>query len=161
MGMMYPEPDDLLPCLRDSAQGDPGAPTDVYRRLKFLALFLCGTERTGSGEIAGRVTSVLWLDERGEPRSLPVGKEGVVIGRDPACDLVLAGPRISRRHCVVRLRTEAIGGASGTEIEDLSSANGTAVNGKKLAAGARSLRDGDVIEVGGVALAVIIGEGCV
>jgi pSer/pThr/pTyr-binding forkhead associated (FHA) protein len=45
------------------------------------------------------------------------------------------------------------------EIEDLGSSNGTIVNGAKLAAGARSLGDGDVIEVGGVALAVVLGRG--
>jgi hypothetical protein len=162
------ELDDLLPGLRDSARGDPRAPQDVYRRLKFLARVLHGVEgkAAASGAVGASGAMLLWLDERGETRSLPVTAEGVVIGREPACDVVLAGPRVSRRHCVVRLRTGAegdrAGGAAGralrAEIEDLGSSNGTIVNGVTLAAGARSLGDGDVIEVGGVALAVVLGR---
>jgi hypothetical protein len=166
--MMFADIEERLPNLRDSARGDPRAPQDVYRRLKFLARVLHGVEgkAAASGAVGASGAMLLWLDERGETRSLPVTAEGVVIGREPACDVVLAGPRVSRRHCVVR-RAEGVegdgaGGAAGravrVEIADLGSSNGTIVNGAKLAAGARSLGDGDVIEVGGVALAVVLGR---
>ena len=143
--------EDLLPGLRDSARGEPRAPQAVYQRLKFLARVL------QAGAIGdGRGALLLWLDHRGEVRSQPISGTGVIIGREPASDVVLAEPRVSRRHCVVRLRTDAKGGATGAEIEDLGSANGTVVNGAPLSEGARGLHDGDVIEVGGVALAVVI-----
>jgi serine protease Do len=69
----------------------------------------------------------------------------LVIGRQDA-DLVLDDDRVSRRHAVVR----AVRG--GLEIEDLHSANGTAVNGMAIG-GPRRLRKGDVIQIGGVRLA--------
>jgi pSer/pThr/pTyr-binding forkhead associated (FHA) protein len=57
---------------------------------------------------------------------------------------VLASPRVSRRHCVVRAR----GGKS--EIEDLGSANASFMNGVR---GQRlPLHDGDMVEVAGCAL---------
>jgi predicted component of type VI protein secretion system len=58
---------------------------------------------------------------------------------------------VSRRHCLVRAVL------CGGEIVD--SANGTLVNGAPLKAGTLVLRDGDVIEVGGVPLAVVLGRG--
>jgi serine protease Do len=68
----------------------------------------------------------------------------LVIGRYQA-NIVLDDQRISRRHAVVR----PIEG--GMEIEDLGSANGTCVNGVAIH-GARRLRQGDVVQVGRIAL---------
>ena len=62
--------------------------------------------------------------------------EPIVLGRDPACDLVLGHPSISRRHAVISL----CGGAF--EIED-SSTNGIQVNGKRVER--CRLSDGDEI----------------
>lgn len=49
-----------------------------------------------------------------------------VLGRDPACEVVLADSRVSRRHA--RLLIEA----GGSRLEDLGSKNGIAVDGKLL-----------------------------
>ena len=77
---------------------------------------------------------------------------GAVIGREAGGDVVLANRRVSRRHCAVRWTA---GDVRALEVEDLGSSNGTCVNGVPLPArGRRTLRDGDVIEIGGVALAV-------
>jgi serine protease Do len=72
--------------------------------------------------------------------------EELYIGRENA-DVVLDDDRVSRRHAVVR----AVDG--GLEIEDLHSANGTSVNGVAIS-GPKRLRKGDVIQIGGVRLAV-------
>src|SRR5258708_28007952 len=64
------------------------------------------------------------------------------IGRDPACDLVLEDPRVSKRQA--RLRWTGAGWA----LEDLGSKNGTLVNGQ-VPSGAE-LQDGDSISLGGL-----------
>lgn len=66
----------------------------------------------------------------------------VLIGRDPRCQIVLDSQNyggVSRQH--VRLSPSPYS-PSGWEICDLSSANGTYVNGQRLQ-GSRFLRDGD------------------
>lgn len=45
----------------------------------------------------------------------------VVIGRDPACDYVLDGAKISGRHCEMRFFVDSV------EVRDLGSSNGTFV----------------------------------
>jgi hypothetical protein len=68
--------------------------------------------------------------------------ETLVVGRDPACGLVVEDPRVSKRHARLRW-TEA-----GWALEDLGSKNGTTVNGKK--AQGSELRDGDTLSLGGL-----------
>lgn len=74
----------------------------------------------------------------------------MIIGRDIACRLHIADPKISRKHA--RL-TYANYGAHGEEpailLEDLGSTNGTFVNGARLEGQVR-LRDRDKITVGSV-----------
>lgn len=52
---------------------------------------------------------------------LAVDREPRSVGRDPACDLTLVDPRLSRRHLEVRSRRGVV------EVRDLGSANGTRV----------------------------------
>jgi ABC-type multidrug transport system ATPase subunit len=69
----------------------------------------------------------------------------LVIGRDPACDLVLDGdPLVSRRHAAIDV--SASSGAA--VLRDLASFNGTHLNGVRLR-GHAVLRKGDSIGVGG------------
>jgi len=59
------------------------------------------------------------------------------VGRDPACDLVLDDDRVSRRHTALRWRPPD------WVLVDLGSKNGTAVEGRPLAAGAEERIVGD------------------
>jgi diguanylate cyclase (GGDEF)-like protein len=69
----------------------------------------------------------------------------VTIGRSAGADLVLEHASISRLHAeVAHHRTR------GVEVRDLGSKNGTSVNGRPVVI--RSLRAGDLVEVGAVAL---------
>lgn len=67
-------------------------------------------------------------------------KDVFVIGRSPDCDLPLDDTVSSRRHCQLRAW------AGSHLLEDLSSKNGTFVNGERITS--RQLADGDLISVG-------------
>ena len=64
----------------------------------------------------------------------------LLLGRDETCDVVVGGPETSRRHARVAWR------AGSWVLADLSSANGTEVNGREVSE--TILRDGDVIALG-------------
>ena len=75
----------------------------------------------------------------------------VVIGRSSEANVVIDDVSVSRRHATLVLLEDAL------QLEDHGSANGTTVDGVRLAAGASvSLRAGALIELGTV-LVVIIG----
>ncbi|KAG8901787.1 hypothetical protein FRB99_005104 [Tulasnella sp. 403] len=68
-------------------------------------------------------------------------------GRNPSNTIVVAAPKISGRHCEVRLVTEP-DGSSSVNLTDLSS-NGTYVNGLKVGRGRHQrLTHGDEISLG-------------
>jgi len=97
--------------------------------------------------------AIVWRIEGGSAGFVQVGPAGVTVGRDAACDIVLGGPAVSQRQCAVRPapdHPEAI------EVEDFGSICHTRVNGAVLPSRVRRrLADGDVIDVGGVALVVV------
>jgi hypothetical protein len=67
-------------------------------------------------------------------------RDGLVLGRVAACDVVVNDPKASRRHA--RLVVEA----GVVEIEDMNSSNGTLLNGKSV--DRRLIRDGDEVRIG-------------
>jgi ABC-type multidrug transport system ATPase subunit len=73
------------------------------------------------------------------------GGETTLLGRDPACDVVLDLPMISAKHARLRRRDGLL------TLEDLSSTNGTFVNGERLV-GRREVAVGDVIGLGSYTL---------
>ncbi len=83
--------------------------------------------------------------ERGDPLSLPAGP--AVVGRDPACDLRIDDPDVSRRHARVEVRDD------GVLVEDLGSKNGTTVDGEPVE-GAVLARPGATVSFGGPAYRV-------
>src|SRR5262249_17951319 len=70
----------------------------------------------------------------------------LTVGRE-ASDLALDDRQASRRHAIVRALED------GLEVTDLGSANGTFVNGKRIAETLR-LEDGDVVRVGQTSLLI-------
>ena len=65
----------------------------------------------------------------------------LVVGRGEECDIRLDGLLISNRHAAVALT------ASGLQLEDLNSTNGTYVNGQRIT-GRTSIKPQDVIQIG-------------
>ena len=86
--------------------------------------------------------------ESGERRGdeFEVGQKALVIGRDQACDLVIPDPEVSRRHAVLR---RVSGGY--IEIENLSQANGTFVDGERIQA-SKELAGDEQIRIGSTVL---------
>jgi len=73
--------------------------------------------------------------------SLPLGRQGVLIGRGPECTLVLDDEFASSRHARIFPRAE------GWFVEDQGSRNGTQVGGVKIT-GAVPVEIGSVIRIG-------------
>jgi len=76
----------------------------------------------------------------GEPLEIAIPPVGVVVGADPAADVPLSDPAVSRRHCTI-VPTEA-----GFEVADLGSKNGTFLDGIRLTAA--TVPVGAVLRVG-------------
>jgi pSer/pThr/pTyr-binding forkhead associated (FHA) protein len=74
------------------------------------------------------------------PQVFKLVKDVVILGRSRECDLPVEDNVSSRKHCQLRVW-------AGTYLlEDLSSKNGTYVNGEKV--GSTMLKEGDLISVG-------------
>jgi pSer/pThr/pTyr-binding forkhead associated (FHA) protein len=63
----------------------------------------------------------------------------VVVGRHRRCDVRVASPRVSRRHCCLALDRD------GVLVRDLGSTNGTRINGRRVEEGV--LRPGDELSI--------------
>jgi pSer/pThr/pTyr-binding forkhead associated (FHA) protein len=74
----------------------------------------------------------------GEP-DIPVGREPIIVGRHPHCDVRLNSPRVSRRHCCLSEVDSEV------TVRDLASTNGTSINGRRVEAG--RLRPGDELSI--------------
>ncbi|GAB7051273.1 protein kinase domain-containing protein [Catenuloplanes indicus] len=70
----------------------------------------------------------------------------MLIGRGPECDLVVADPQVSHRHCRLTIRPPRV------TVRDLASRNGTRVNGAIITK--RDLRDGDLVRLGNTIIRV-------
>lgn len=87
---------------------------------------------------------------RGASVEAPLGLDPLVIGTGKDCDLVVADPRVSRRHAELRLTEE------GVLLKDLGSKNGTFVGSLRLL---EALVDPDAkVQIGGAKLRVIAGK---
>jgi DNA-binding NtrC family response regulator len=70
----------------------------------------------------------------------------LVIGTSPECDIAVADPRVSRRHCEIAVTAEGI------VIRDLASKNGTFAG--KIALREALLAPGEAVTIGGTTLVV-------
>ena len=84
----------------------------------------------------------LTIGERVEKRFV-VSPTGLRIGRAAPADVILADSRVSRAHCLVELMDNEL------RVSDLSSTNGTFVDGERIA-GSGALPVGSVLKVGNV-----------
>lgn len=86
----------------------------------------------------------------GEP--VHVTKDVTLVGRKPGlCDMVIKQNSVSKIHCLL-VKTDGL-----LFVRDLSSTNGTRVNGQRVTRGA--LLPGDELSFGGVKFRVYLGPG--
>lgn len=111
-------------------------PDELQKRLVIVAALL----RDAPPEPGPRL---LWRDPQGITRSRTISRD-LLIGRDPACDIALATPMVSRRHCRLLCR------AGHVLLLDLGSTHGTRING--VIEKQSVLADGDIIQAGETAL---------
>jgi hypothetical protein len=114
-----------------------------------LVAVLAARPRVRTAAEIGRVTPMrveLDVRERGARRSYQ-GRPPFELGRDTGSDVVLRDPEVSRRHA----RFESQEGV--VYIEDLTSSNGTFLNGRRVTE-AIEVREGDEIDVGTTRLIV-------
>lgn len=76
-----------------------------------------------------------------EVKVIPLDQPTFILGNSPSVDIVLDNPYISRRHAQIVLEN------GGFHIQDLSSKNGTGINGKPVESEGRCLQNGDRIEL--------------
>jgi len=102
-------------------------------------------------ELAGPVpsgASVRVMQGFFEGLELPVDRDWMVIGRGRGADLLITEPTISRAHAAIGYDGELF------FVEDLSSTNGTSINGKRETRTA--LNNGDEIQLGKLRLRVTL-----
>ncbi len=78
------------------------------------------------------------------------GGVDIRVGRGYANDFIIADPYVSEHHCVIHAHEE------GFTIEDLSSANGTHINGKAKIEKEAPLRSGDEVTIGRTRLRFLV-----
>jgi hypothetical protein len=95
----------------------------------------------------GQALKPYYLLEKGQPaKKLEIHKGTAIIGRNEACDIILADVQVSRRHCILQITPQ------GLRFRDLNSSNGIMVNGKRVKEGV--LKIGDKLKVGASVLEV-------
>jgi pSer/pThr/pTyr-binding forkhead associated (FHA) protein len=118
------------------AEDSKGGATQFVSASEIAAI--TGSKRTGAARATaasgGRLVSLV----DGKEYSVPAS--GLVLGRDAACDVVVAQSEVSRRHA------EIVPGDDGYTIRD-TSANGLYVNGERVQ-GSHKLARADVVRMG-------------
>ena len=84
---------------------------------------------------------------KGHCLSFPAGE--FIFGRGPECDVQPNSALVSRQHCLLQITDK------NALIRDLSSRNGTLVNGQ-LVIGDQTLAHGDTLQLGPLVLEVLI-----
>jgi hypothetical protein len=123
---------------------DPSLPAgDVRIEMSQPTLF-DGPPASGATELFPSSVLVLVSDRGG---SVPLLDRALLAGRAATCDLVVADPRVSARHC------EFARDGDGATVTDVGSTNGTAVNGAPITSTV-TLQPGDQVRIGSTTLTV-------
>ncbi len=93
--------------------------------------------------------SLILLKKDGTKKVFPVCDKAAILGRRPDCDLCIPLQVVSRRHCQLSQEGNAL------KVRDLSSSNGTFLNGRKVE-DETDVKPGDNLQVGPLTFAIQI-----
>jgi pSer/pThr/pTyr-binding forkhead associated (FHA) protein len=85
--------------------------------------------------------SLILLKKDGTKKVFPVRNKATILGRRPECDLCIPLQVVSRRHCQLSQEDSTL------KVRDLSSSNGTFLNGQKVSDEIQ-VKPGDNLQVG-------------
>jgi pSer/pThr/pTyr-binding forkhead associated (FHA) protein len=85
--------------------------------------------------------SLILLKKDGTKKVFPVRNKATTLGRGSECDLCIPLQVVSRRHCQLNQEEDAL------KVRDLSSSNGTFLNGQKIS-DETEVKAGDHLQVG-------------
>ncbi len=87
--------------------------------------------------------------KNGSQKTFSLPSEVTIIGRRQDCDLCIPLTSVSRRHCQLNFNTDTL------KIRDISSRNGTYLNGKRVDEAAA--KPGDYLKIGPLTFLIQIG----
>ncbi|MEP7303988.1 MAG: adenylate/guanylate cyclase domain-containing protein [Acidobacteriota bacterium] len=90
----------------------------------------------------------LWFVDGGKSAAYPLREGETLIGRAPACDLVINAPTLSRRHARVRVADGRV------FLRDAGSTHGCTLNGTPVV-GERQIAAGDTFYLGGLQVRLV------
>jgi pSer/pThr/pTyr-binding forkhead associated (FHA) protein len=93
---------------------------------------------------------LLVLLDAEQPTFWPLQGARVLLGRDPICQVAISDDRVSRQHA------ELCPSNDGWLLSDLASTKGTFLNDES--GHGRSLKDGDILQLGDVGLVFLAGR---
>ena len=128
--------------IRSVLDDDPQQPRFV-RTVHRVGYAFCG-EAAADDEGAAPASYgwVIWNE-----KTIALTEASMLLGRDPQCAIWIDAPGVSRRHASIRVAGEGTATGAGAVIEDLSSTNGTFVDGRPVRTPV-ALQDGQEIAIG-------------
>lgn len=113
----------LVAEIRAALQDDPRAPRFVKTLYAHGYAFIAGTAERGRASTSPE-NAMCFLQHYSRSFALSEGEN--VVGRDPACAVVIEEPDVSREHARIAIDRDSV------TIEDLGSKNGTFVDGVRI-----------------------------
>ena len=99
-----------------------------------------GGPTAGANDASNRMASLFVIQGRDQGKRFELDRPLLTIGRDASCVIQLNDTEVSRKHSEIRIQTSAV------EVVDLSSSNGTFVNGARVTQA--PLVSGDRLQLG-------------
>jgi DNA-binding winged helix-turn-helix (wHTH) protein len=133
----------LIALLREALDDDPRQPRFIRTAHRVGYAFIGPLDVHSAHPSRPLTQTAYWLTLPNRQYALKHGEN--IVGRDPAADVSLVLPGVSRRHARIVIAT---GRAT---VEDLASKNGTLLRGERVTT-ETVLRDGDEVTIGPVVL---------